>query len=230
MKNFTKLILILFLIRCSTVFAMMPVFDLGAITQLVYQLSELRNQTQMIKLQLAHLDDKSYNWSDAQGLINQLGSVVSQSNGIAYNSANLDEQFKQSYPGYQPPKNFSQQYQNNTAMTLNTLNGVLRSMGTSAQDFQNENTRLQFLQRQSQTSRGQMQAIQASAQIASETVSQLQMLRQTLIAQSNAQDAYYATQIQNEASSRAELGKVVSSGSTVVPAYGTSGHPLNPPE
>lgn len=115
-------------------------------------------------------------------------------------------------------------------MTLNTLNSVLQSMGTNAQDFQNENARLAFLQRQSQSAKGQTQAIQASSQIASEMVSQTQLLRQTVIAQTNAQTAYYATQVQNDASAKAELEHVIQSGSTNVPAYGTSGHSLNPPD
>jgi P-type conjugative transfer protein TrbJ len=190
---------------------------------------QLRQQTQYIQQQLKMLKGDQYQWSNAQPLINHLGSIVNQTNGIAYSAANLHQKFQQAYPGYQAPQDFNQQYKHNINMTQNTLNGVLQSMGASAHDFQSENARLAFLQRQSQRAQGQTQAIQASSQIASEMVSQIQLLRQTVIAQSNAQTAYYATQIQNEASSQAELEKIINSGSTNVPSYGSSGQQLNVP-
>ncbi len=88
----------------------------------------------------------------------------------------------------------------------------MQSLSLHAQHFQDENNRLSFLQQQAQNAQGQTQAIQASTQIASEMVSQQQLLRQTVMAQSNAQTAYYANQLQNEASSRAELESVDSPG------------------
>jgi P-type conjugative transfer protein TrbJ len=230
MKNIYKLFFVAYLFLYSIFsYAMLPVIDAASLIQLGNQLMQLKEQTKLIQIQLQQLKGDQYEWSNAQGLINNLGSVVSQTNGISYNASNIDGKFRQAYPGYQPPQNYSQQYKDNSNMTLNTLNGVLQSMGTSSQDFQNENVRLKFLQQQSQNAEGQMQAIQASSQIASEMVSQIQILRQTVIAQSNAQTAYYATQVQKDASERAELDKVISSGSTTMPAYGTSGHPLNPP-
>ncbi len=225
-----KIILIIFLFVFSLqVNATMPVVDYMAILQLGNQLILLKEQTQYIKQQLQILEGNQYQWSNAQSLINNLGSIVQQTNGIAYSATNINQKFQQSYPGYQAPQDFNQQYKNNINMTQNTLNGVLQSMGKSAQDFQNENSRLEFLQRQSQSAKGQTQAIQASNQIASEIVTQIQLLRQTMIAQSNAQTAYFATQIQNDASSKAELEKVIKAGSTQVPAYGTSGDKLSSP-
>lgn len=207
----------------------MPVIDVASLIQLGNQLVQLKQQTQYIKQQLDILKDSQYQWSNAQGLINNLGAIVNQTNGLAYSAANLHQKFQQAYPGYQAPQNFNQQYKNNVNTTLDTLNGVLQTIGANAKDFQSENTRLQFLQRQSQHAQSQTQAIQASSQIASELVSQIQLLRQTMIAQTNAQTVYYATQIQNEASSRAELASIINAGSTKVPRYGTSGHPLTVP-
>jgi P-type conjugative transfer protein TrbJ len=210
-------------------YSTMPVIDVAALAQLSDQLVQLEQQTQLIQYELETLKSGQYQWSNAQGLINNLGSVVNQTNGISYSAANIDGQFKKSYPGYQAPQNFSQQYKDNANTSINTMNGILQSVGSSAQDFENENSRLKFLQQQSQSAKGQTEAIQASTQIASETVTQLQLLRQTVIAQTNAQTVYYATQTQNEASAQAELQKVVSAGSTNIPAYGSSGQPLNPP-
>lgn len=207
--------------------ATMPVVDYAALLQLGNHLVQLKQQTQYIQQELQRLRGDQYQWSNAQGLINQLGSIIQRSQGLAYSASNIHQQFQQAYPGYHAPQNFNQQYQNNINRTQNTLDGVLQAMGTSAQAFQNENTRLAFLQQQARHAQGQTQAIQASSQIASEMVSQLQLLRQTMMAQTNAQTAYYAMQVQNEASHRAELGKVLHAGAINIPKYGTSGHPLH---
>lgn len=200
--------------------------------QIVNQINVLQSQLNVATQQLNNLKQLSpgqYQWSNAQDIINTIGSSVSQANGLAYNAQNLDSQFRSTYPGFQSPQNYNDQYKNITDSTLNTLNGALQAAGTSAQDFQNESSRLAFLQQQSQSAVGQTQAIQAATQIASEQVSQLQLLRQAVLSQTNAETAYYAAKTQEEASARAELGKVIKAGSTTVPEYGTSGEALTIP-
>lgn len=209
--------------------AITPVIDYAAIAQLTSQLTQLKTQTEYIQQQLKVLDTNQYQWSNAQGLINQLGTIVNQTNGIAYSGKDINQRFQQAYPGYQAPTDFNQQYQNNVNTTQNTLNGVLQSVGANAADFENENKRLAFLQLQSQSAQGQTQAIQASSQIASETVTQIQLLRQITIAQTNAQTAYYATRLQNEASARAEQDEILQGGSRKIVPYGSSGHYLSSP-
>lgn len=220
---------VLFSIMYFNAHAMMPVIDAAAITQLVNELEQLQQQTTLIKIELTQLSNGQYQWSNAQGLINNLAGIINKTNTLSYSAANIDQQFRAAYPGYQAPRNFSQEYQNNTNMSLNTLNGILQSVGASANDFTNENARLSFLQQQAQSSKGELQAIQASSQIASEEVSQMQLLRQIMAAQTNAQTVYYSTQLQKEASAHAELSQVIAAGSTYMPPYGSSGEPLNPP-
>lgn len=223
------LLKILGLVMCfftKPCFATMPVIDIGAITQLGIQVGYLRQQLDALK----QLTPGQYQWSNAQNLINQLGDAVQRANTLAYSAQNVDAQFRQYFPGYQAPTDYGQQYQHITRTQLDTLNQILQAMGSSAQDFQNENARLTFLQHQAQSAVGQTQAIQAAAQIASEQVSQTQLLRQTMIAQTNAQTAYYAGQVQKEASSRAELEKIAANGKQAAPAIGDSGHYLKLPD
>lgn len=178
------------------------------------QLSKMDEQASSLKLALSGLQGGQYQWSNAEQLINQLGNLVQETHGLAYNAQNVDGQFKTLFPGYQAPQNYAAQYQSVMNTTNNTLNGILQSLGSNANDFQDENKRLAFLQAQAQNAGGQTQAIQASAQIASEEVSQLQLLRQTLVAQTNAQTVYYAAQVQKEASAQAEFNQVLSNGTT----------------
>ncbi len=228
--SFLSFLIVLLLVFSHSVYAMLPVIDVAAIAQLGNQLTQLKIQTQAIQQALLTLSDDQYQWSQVQPLLNELGSIMQKTQGLSYNAEKMNEAFKQAYPGYQAPTNFSEQYQNNVNTAQNTFNGVLKSLGVSAAHFQDENKRLAFLQRQAQSAQGQTQAIQASSQIASELVSQLQLLRQTVMAQTNAQAAYYATQVQQEASNRAEFEQIMQNGSVDIPSYGSSDEPLMMPE
>lgn len=222
-------ILLIFFYHAATA---MVVFDPSVFSRMGQELYEMQKQGETIKRQLdalKQLNGDQYQWSNMQNLLNQLGGLVKKSNSIAYSAENIESDFKKSYPGYHAPDNFQQSYQDNVSKSLDTMNGALQSLGANAHDFQNENARLSFLQHQVQGAKGQTQAIQASAQIASELVSQTQLLRQAVIAQSNAQTAYYATQVQNEAFARSDLEKVIHAGSTKTVAYGSSGNYIKLP-
>lgn len=226
MKN-KKSFLIFFLLLTINHAHAFVVFDPTVFARMGQELIEVQKQSETMKRQLdalKNLNGNQYQWSNTQELMNKLGNLVKKTNSIAYSAGNIESDFQKAYPGYQAPDNFKQSYQENVSRSLNTMNGVLQSLGTNANDFQNENARLSFLQRQVQSAKGQTQAIQASAQIASELVSQTQLLRQAVIAQSSAQTTYYAMQVQNEASARAELDDVIHAGSTKTVSYGSSGN------
>jgi len=226
----SAIVLVILIVLALPAKANMPVVDFGAIYQLEVQLRELRAQSEYIKRELDVLKPDQYHWSSAGILISSLSNVMNATNGIAYTAGDLDKKFRDAFPGYKAPQDYNQAYQNNVNTTQNTLNGVLQSMGTSARDFTATDTRMAFLQKQSQSATGQTQAIQASSQIAAEMVTQIQLLRQTIIAQTNAQSVYYASQIQNEANDKADLASIIKAGSREVPAYGSSGNELTSPD
>lgn len=197
--------------------------DMVIIPQLVTEAGLLTDQLKSLTEKL----DK-FSWNDAQSKINELGNLVNQANSIAYSAGNLDSSFRKTYPGYAPPENYGEQYENIVNTTLNTLNGILQSIGSSAEDFTNESSRLQTLQNQAQNADGQIKITQAAAQIASAEVEQLQLMRQTMIAQTNAQTAYYSEQIQKEASSRAEQSTMIQAGNSEITGK-MDENPLNLP-
>lgn len=198
--------------------AALPVFDwmvfgqmLQEVACLENQITELKNHGTYLQQELEQLKGGDYKWSDAQVKINEVGGLVNQTTQLAYNASDLDTNFKRTFPGYKPPTNYSDNYKNIVTNTLNTLNAILRGVGTNAANFQTESTRLKFLQDRAQNAQGQTQAIQAASQISSEEVTQLQLLRQTVVAQTNAQTAYYAAQVQKEASVNSSFDQLVSS-------------------
>lgn len=211
-------------------YAQVAVFDYQDYLQLISQINLLQEQANYLKQSLnaiQTLEGNQYQWGDVSRQINELGSVISETNGISYNAKNLNDQFQKYYPGYQAPSNFNQQYQQNINTAMNTIGGSLRSLNLSAEDFANEPKRMAFLQSQVQNARGQTQAIQASAQISTEVISQLQLLRQNIMAQSNAQNVYYAQQLQTQASNEAGFNQMIKNGNTHFIPYGSSGHSVS---
>ena len=212
-----KFIMIFFLICPGFAFAMYPVIDITAIAKLteeINQLSELTTHTKLLQQELAQLTNS--NWDTAQTKINELNGIVNQTDTIAYSASNIDSNFRQVFPGYQSgtTTTYSDQYQKVIKNTQNTLNSILQSMGASASNFSNENSHLTDLQNAVTGADGQTKAIQAASQIASEEVSQLQLLRQTVIAQTNAQNTYYAAEIQKEASAKQAFDNLVDTSKT----------------
>jgi P-type conjugative transfer protein TrbJ len=217
--------------------AQMVVTDPGIYLRMAEEMQQIINQINLMESQLASINKTietlkpdQYQWSNVQNILNDLGNTIQKTNGLSYGASNIDQQFKQYFPGYQTFTNYSQAYKEMSDKTQNTLNGVLQSIGGNASDFINQQKRLNFLQTQAQSAQGQTQALQAASQIASEQVSQLQLLRQTLMAQSNAQTTFYAYQVQKEASAQSELQKIVKAGSTTAPPLLSSSPTIKPPQ
>lgn len=169
--------------------------------------SQLIAEVELIKQELARLGN--YDWNTSQDKINELGGIVSKGNTLAYSASNINEKFSATYPGYKPETNYSDHYKDIVNTTQNTLNQILQSIGSNAADFENENSRLKTLQNKVENADGQTKAIQAASQIASAEVEQLQLLRQTMIAQTNAQTAYFAAETQKEASKKAAFDSLL---------------------
>lgn len=220
----TKFFLLLCLVLPQYAFAMYPVIDAAAVaklaseiqqlSQIYTQLGELTTHTKLLNQELAQLTNS--NWDTAQEKINELGGVVNQTDTIAYSASDIDSTFRKAFPGYQSgtTTTYSDQYKTIIKNTQNTLNSILQAAGASASNFSAENSHLEDLQNAVSGADGQTKAIQAASQIASEQVSQLQLLRQTVIAQTNAQNTYYAAEIQKEASAKQSFDNFVETSQT----------------
>jgi type IV secretion system protein TrbJ len=169
------------------------------------QLDELAKHTELLNQELARLTN--LDWDSASSKITELNGIVNQTDTLAYSASDIDTHFRELFPGYQSNSStkYSDQYQEIVKNTQNTLNSILRSMNSSASNFSQEQGKLDQMQSAVADADGQTKAIQAASQISSEEVSQLQLLRQTVIAQTNAQTVYYAEQVQKQANSDAAL-------------------------
>ncbi|MCA8270392.1 P-type conjugative transfer protein TrbJ [Burkholderia vietnamiensis] len=169
--------------------------------QLVLQYAQ---QVQMVENQLRELATlPGQVWGQAQADLNQLTSIVNVGQQISYTMQNVEQSFKQQYPGYQPGQNFTAQFRQWSTNTLDNIRGALNAFGLQSSQFATERSALNAIQAMANSPMGQTQAIQAGAMIASQTVDQLQKLRQLMMAQAQAQNTYMAEQSQTR---QAQIG------------------------
>ena len=138
-------------------------------------------------------------WQSNQNLLNNLGGLISEQQGLSYTFQGLAQQFQQLYPGYNVTNTpGAQSPQASVDTTLNTLNGALQSAQSQAQNFQGEQAMLQMLEMKNQTAVGNLQAVQVSNEIALAQVQQIQLLRQLVMAQMNSQNTAAANQLNSQ--------------------------------
>lgn len=230
---FAKLFLTFMLsFSVSPAFSFMEVRDTMAIMKLANQLTQLETQASYLKQQLdmlKTLEPSKYQKSDVTEKLDKLKNIMQNTQGLAYEVNTINNQFKSLYPGYSPPTDYGKIYQQIIDNTQNTLKGSMLSIAESNSNFNAETQRLNTMQTSVQNAVGPTQAIQGASQIAAEQVTQIQLLRQTVMAQATAQNAYYAAQIQKEASARAEMDKVINAGTTTSPEIGNSGKSIESP-
>jgi P-type conjugative transfer protein TrbJ len=167
---------------------------------------EIANQLHQIEMEarnLARLPQAA--WDSVRSDLNQLRQLAQSASGISYALQRLSTQFKELYPGYQAPTNYEQQYQQWTDNSLTGIQQALKAAQQQSQQFEQESTNTQSLTDLSSTADGQMQALQAGNMIALQLVNQLQALRHLQVMETQAQNLYMASQLQNQAEEKAAI-------------------------
>jgi type IV secretion system protein TrbJ len=132
--------------------------------------------------------------------LSNLSAILVQSQGLAGNMAKMSTMFTSTYSPYSPNPviNYAQQYNNWANTTLKTLNGSLMSAGYQGQMLQNESTWMAQIQLMNQTSMGRDQSLQLGNTIAQQEVSQMQALRQLMMADMQSKAAFMAGQVNQQ--------------------------------
>jgi len=136
--------------------------------------------------------------------------------------AGMERVFRERYPGYWPVTDWATAYDQWTRTTLDTLRGTLAAVRLHADDFADEQRRIQTLTALSDSAEGRMQAIQAGNMLAAEQIQQLAKLRQLMMAQINAQNVYMANVTNRDAQRTATQQEWVKNGNREAPALPTS--------
>ena len=132
---------------------------------------------------------------------------------------NMDQSFRQIYPGYQSPQNYQQSYQNWSTTTLDTVRGVLDSISLQASDFTSEEQTIQALRAVASSPTGQMQALQAGNMLSGEMLNQMEELRQLEMTQINSQNTYMAYQVQRDQAQQSVQQDLVDGMDSTYPNY-----------
>ena len=136
--------------------------------------------------------------------INALANVVQGGQALAYSLGNLDQLFRQTYPGYGYNVGaYYTQYRNWSQTSLDTTLGTLRAAGLQGQQLQSEQAVLNSLRSSLQGTDGRLEALQALGDISEQQVEQLMKLRELMMADMSSKQAYQAAMIQQQAASEA---------------------------
>jgi P-type conjugative transfer protein TrbJ len=186
-------------------------------------------EIEAIKHQLEQLDYERKNlaklshlrWDNAQSALDQLADVVNKSYSLAYSMADIDQQFRKLFPGYnqQATTDYAADYKNWVRTTQATMNGILDQVNESYKQIQEEATFAQMLADQAKKPTGRLQAVQIGIEIAAEQIAQIQKLKATMMAQANAQAEYYAYQSQKDAAQQQSVDAVVKNADFNFPSY-----------
>jgi P-type conjugative transfer protein TrbJ len=119
-----------------------------------------------------------------EGDLNQLRSIVSRGQGIAFSMGNADDILRQRFSSYETLRSnlpegdsFSSTYQTWSQTNRDTIAGSLRAAGLTARQFESEEATMVSLRSMSEGADGQMKALQVGHEIAAQQVAQLQKLR-----------------------------------------------------
>ena len=136
--------------------------------------------------------------------INALSGIVQGGRALAYSLGNLDQLFRQTYPGYGYNAGaYYLQYRNWSQTSLDTTLGTLRAAGLQGQQLQSEQAVLSSLRSSLQGTDGRLEALHALGDISEQQVEQLMKLRELMMADMSSKQAYQAAMIQQQAASEA---------------------------
>ena len=136
--------------------------------------------------------------------LNQLAGIVQGGQALAYSLGNLDQLYRQTYPGYGYNAGaYYTQYRNWSETSMDTTLGTLRAAGMQGQQLQSEQAILNSLKASLQGTDGRLEALHALGDISEQQVEQLMKLRELMIADMSSKQAYQAAIMQQQAAGQA---------------------------
>jgi len=157
----------------------------------------------------------------------ELHRLAEQGRAIAYNAAQLDEEFRSAYPGFEhyqsnprtgeSHQTFAERYRDWFQYGRDSIRGALLSAGLQSRQFQTETARVKELENKLMSAEGAQQVLQAGSLIASGHIDQLQKLRQLVMSQTQIQGNYNALQLDRQALEDATLERLLAPGTRVNP-------------
>lgn len=141
--------------------------------------------------------------------IDQLGGVMAQTNGIAYNMADMDTKFSENFPEYDDMVNkgktgdkkqqagaFAGMYKTLTDRNRGTALGTLKNLKKTGDHLADDEQTLNSLKLSSDNTTGNLQVMQAANRIAVHQTQTIKDLHSTMLSQQNLMAQQLATENQ----------------------------------
>jgi P-type conjugative transfer protein TrbJ len=155
------------------------------ITQITQLAEQIQNQLKIYENMLQNtLTLPNHIWGQVEGDLMRLQDLVNQGQGIAFSMGNVDDVLRQRFQSFADFKSglangqtFSSSYQDWSDTNRDTIASTLRAAGLTAEQFSSEEATMNQLRSMSESSVGQMQALQVGHEIAAQQAAQAQKLR-----------------------------------------------------
>ncbi|AOF92252.1 P-type conjugative transfer protein TrbJ (plasmid) [Sinorhizobium sp. RAC02] len=155
------------------------------ITQISQLAEQIQNQINIYNNMLQNTAQlPNHIWGQVESDLKTLQNVVEQGQGVAFSMGNVDDVLKQRFQSFAEMKSnlpdaasFSSTYQNWSDTNRDTIGGTLKAANLTADQFSSEESTMSSLRSMSESSDGQMKALQVGHQIAAQQVAQMQKLR-----------------------------------------------------
>lgn len=182
------------------------------VRQVAQTARQIENQRQQILHQIQSLRKLSNpNWREIGGLVDHLDALMRQGEALAYSAADLDAQFRQTFPGYQLPAGWvaSEGQRVQATRALATLRASLAATQRQMQDLRPGMARLGQIKQQMGSIQGTQEAIELQNTLQGYVAEELMLLRQAVAVQTNAVSVAHARQVQKELQEQAVLEEIV---------------------
>ncbi len=155
------------------------------ITQISQLAEQIQNQLNIYNNLLQNTAQLPHHiWGQVESDLKSLQNVVAQGQGVAFSMGNIDDVLKQRFQSFAEMKSnlpdgasFSTTYQTWSDTNRDTIAGTLKAANLTADQFSSEESTMSSLRSMSESSDGQMKALQVGHQIAAQQVAQMQKLR-----------------------------------------------------
>lgn len=172
------------------------------ITQITQLAEQIQNQLKIYENMLQNtLTLPNHIWGQVESDLMRLQSLVNQGQGIAFSMGNVDDVLRQRFQSFADFKSglangqtFSSSYQDWSDTNRDTIASTLRAAGLTAEQFGSEEATMNQLRSMSESSVGQMQALQVGHEIAAQQVAQAQKLRGLVSQQVTMMGTWYQSQ------------------------------------
>lgn len=211
MKGLRRAVL---LIACALSIGLMPnrahaqwtVIDPSNLAQNIEQVAraiqQIENQRRQIEYQIQALRKlDNVHWRDITGLLYRLDYLMQQQRALGYSLGNLQQQFQETFPGWQAsPDNlaFAAAQRVQAERTLGTMGAGMNVLNEHAQQFENGQATLAAIKDQMRDVEGTQEALELQASLDAYLAEEIALLRQTVATQANLEAVYNAYRVNQE--------------------------------